>query len=151
MLIFPALPTVHPTGSDPEILRLSQVRSLRHGLPREGMPRRRQRWQQRAQLPSAAAERADQGRQLQGYAHAVLAGHVLGECLAPGHEEGCWDPAGRLLAGLEAWGWSQPFGAWELAVVKGPRGSACVCAGADEQWSLREQPREVGGEAGASF
>lgn len=68
---------VHPSGPNPEVLRLHQVWPLRHRLPREGLPGDRQRWQQRAQLPRQAAQRADEGGQLQGHAHEVLASHVL--------------------------------------------------------------------------
>ena len=72
--------SVHPSRSDPQILRLHQVRPLRHRLPREGLPSHRQRRQQRAQLPRQAAQRADEGGELQGHAHEVLASHVFCKC-----------------------------------------------------------------------
>lgn len=72
--------TVHPSWPDSEILRLYQVWPLHHRLPREGLPGDRQRRQQRAQLPRQVAQRADEGGELQGHPHEVLASHVFCKC-----------------------------------------------------------------------
>lgn len=74
------LSSVHPTGSDFEVLRLHQIRPMCDRLPGEGLPCDRERRQQRAQLPREAAQRADEGGQLQGDAHEMLEGHIIGEC-----------------------------------------------------------------------
>lgn len=68
---------VHPSRSDSEILWLYQVWPLYHRLSGEGLPSHRQRRQQWAQLPRQAAQRADEGGELQGHAHEVLARHVF--------------------------------------------------------------------------
>lgn len=72
---------VHSSWSDSEILRLHQVWPLCHRLPWEGLPGDRQRRQQRAQLPRQVAQRADEGGELQGHPHEVLASHVFCKCV----------------------------------------------------------------------
>ncbi|XP_061668811.1 sorting nexin-17 isoform X2 [Syngnathoides biaculeatus] len=68
---------IHPPGPDAEILRLREIRPVRHRLPRAGLPSDGRRRQQRAQFPRQAAQPSDEGGQLQGHADALLESHVL--------------------------------------------------------------------------